>query len=204
MTKVGNFSPRNRAPSAMPSPTDNPWPREPVEVSRPGSLVTSGWPCSRELPLSNVLSSSIGRKPRRAITVYSPMDEWPFERMNRSLCGQGGICGSTFIDEKKSAINRAMAENGPPTWPAPLLATVLIANQRPRLANASSSSWSSFLLMNSCLPVCSALFQIVSDIRAVPSDLLLNYRNLALEQIGQSAPGVILVMLRTNACLTQS
>jgi hypothetical protein len=55
----------------MPSLTDNPWPREPVEASRPGSLVTSGWPCSRELPLSNVFSSSIGRKPRSAITVYT-------------------------------------------------------------------------------------------------------------------------------------
>ena len=46
----------------MPSPTDNPCPSDPVDVSRPGSLVTSGCPCSRDPPLSKVLSSSIGRK----------------------------------------------------------------------------------------------------------------------------------------------
>ena len=38
-----------------------PMPRDPVDMSSPGSRVMSGWPWSREWAASNVSSSSTGK-----------------------------------------------------------------------------------------------------------------------------------------------
>ena len=46
-TQVWASRPRRRAPIAMPTPIEMPCPSEPVDASRPGSRVMSGWPWSR-------------------------------------------------------------------------------------------------------------------------------------------------------------
>ena len=48
-------------PRAMPSPAERPMPSDPVEMSMPGSLFMSGWPCRRAPFLLKVNISSIGK-----------------------------------------------------------------------------------------------------------------------------------------------
>ncbi len=45
----------------MPIPAEMPMPSEPVDMSRPGRRVMSGWPWSRELAASKVASSATGK-----------------------------------------------------------------------------------------------------------------------------------------------
>src|SRR5437868_5604524 len=68
------------------------------------------------------------------------MAEWPFERMNRSRSGQSGSLGRIRRTRKKSATRMSIADNGPPMWPAPALATLSTTSSRPRRATASRSS----------------------------------------------------------------
>src|SRR5437588_5850392 len=46
ITRLSRFS--MRAASAMPTPTERPWPSAPVEASTPAIFAASGWPRSEE------------------------------------------------------------------------------------------------------------------------------------------------------------
>lgn len=73
-----------RAPSAMPAPIATPWPRGPAGTSTPGVFFGSGWPCRRLFNALKVTSSSTGRNPRWARTVYGMAQAWPLENTNLS------------------------------------------------------------------------------------------------------------------------
>src|SRR5262249_13140000 len=60
---------RARSASAMPRPTDRPWPSAPVEASTPGTLPASGWPPRIESRRQNVSSVSSGKNPLSASTA---------------------------------------------------------------------------------------------------------------------------------------
>jgi hypothetical protein len=59
-------------------------PEDPRALRRPGVFFGSGWPCRRLFNALKVTSSSTGRNPRGARTVYGMAQAWPLENTNLS------------------------------------------------------------------------------------------------------------------------
>ena len=87
--------PSSRAASAIPMPSESPWPSEPVDASSAGMNRTSGMALVHRAELAQRVQLSIGRIARtRAITAYSTGQACPLDRMKRSRSGHFGFAGS--------------------------------------------------------------------------------------------------------------
>ena len=126
-------------PRAMPTAIGIPWPKDPVDASQPVIFFESGCIPYADSYLLNVLSDSIGTKPRIASVGTYPKAQWPFDKMNLSLSFISGFFGSILRYLKYRAVNISATESEPPTWPDPALKVVSIMFIRNSLALSFNS-----------------------------------------------------------------
>jgi hypothetical protein len=97
-TLVGRLS--SFAAIAIPLAADNPWPKDPVDISTPGTCLILGWPCNLLPNFLRVVSSSLPMKPASARVAYRAGAAWPFDITNLSLSGHVGFFESILISLK--------------------------------------------------------------------------------------------------------
>ena len=77
-------------------PAEIPMPSEPVDISTPGVLFISGWPCRIDPAWRNEARTDGSKNPIFARTAYKAMELCPFDSTKRSRSGQSGSSGRIF------------------------------------------------------------------------------------------------------------
>src|SRR5207249_5981563 len=106
------------AASALPKPTESPWPSEPVATSTQGILGV-GWPSRLLSSWRRVRTSFSSMMPASAYAAHNSGAACPFDKTKRSFAGFRGSLGSKRISLKKMTETRSAADKQDEGWPEP-------------------------------------------------------------------------------------
>ena len=124
----------------MPLATDNPCPKEPVDISTPGVCFISGWPCNMAPHWRRLNNSSSGKYPFSAKTAYNAGAAWPLDNTKRSRSARCGSDGVTSIVSKYNTVKISVTEREPPGCPDPAFVNIFTILRRTAVARIANSS----------------------------------------------------------------